>query len=100
MKDLTSAGFTPGLTRYWKDAVGNRLILERKRASCAVPGCSGSRGLSVGSARTGRQAIFIYGSVRLGISCLLAFFSDHLLKKRLLRFKRRFARRAPIANPG
>jgi hypothetical protein len=77
-----------------------QIDLERKRASCTVPGWSGSRGSSVGLARTGRQAIFIYGCVLLGISYLLAFFSDHLLKKRLLRLKRRFARRAPIANPG
>jgi hypothetical protein len=75
------------------------LILERKRASCTGPGCSGSRGSSVGLGRTGRQAIFIYGCALLGISYLLAFFRDHLLKKRSLRLKRRFARRAPIAKP-
>jgi hypothetical protein len=36
------------------------------------------------------SAIFIYGSCAAGISYLLAFFSDHLLKKRFLRLKRRF----------
>jgi peptidoglycan/LPS O-acetylase OafA/YrhL len=37
--------------------------------------------------------------VLLGISYLLAFFSEHLLKKRFQRLKRRFARRAPIEKP-
>jgi hypothetical protein len=45
------------------------------------------------------SAIFVYGSVLPGISYLLAFFSDHLFKKRILNLKRHFVGRAPIANP-